>query len=82
MKLFKRLFNIDIHNSVTIYFSMPNSKGTDPLKFRLFLTQGLIQKPRSAVPCPIYGHPSTELPPKRLTECQFPRGNSHHRKEE
>jgi hypothetical protein len=50
---------------------MPHSKGTDPLKFRLLLIQSLTEKQRSAVPHPVYGRPSTKLPPNRLTECCF-----------
>jgi hypothetical protein len=51
-----------------IYQPMPNNEGTDPLKFRILLIHGLTEKHKSAVPCSAYGHPSTESPPKRLTE--------------
>jgi hypothetical protein len=62
MKLFKRLLN-----NFMIYWFMPNNKGTDPLKFRLLLIEGLIENQSSAVPHPVYGCPSTEPSPKRLT---------------
>jgi hypothetical protein len=71
MKLFKRLLDTDICNFVTVYSSVPNGKATDPLKFRLLLTQSLTEKHKFAVLCAVYGCPSTELPPNRLTECHF-----------
>jgi hypothetical protein len=71
IKLFKRLFNVAIHKPMIMYWFTLNNKVTDPLKFRLFLIQGLIKKHWSAVPHPVYGHPSTKLPPKRLTVCHL-----------
>jgi hypothetical protein len=71
LKLFKRLLSVAIHNSVVIYQCLLNNKNTVSLKFRLSLAQGLVEKNNSGVPCPVHGHPSIELPPKRLAEQHF-----------
>jgi hypothetical protein len=47
---------------------MQNNEGTDALKFWLLLKHGIVEKHTSAAPCPVYGHPSTEPPPKRLNQ--------------
>jgi hypothetical protein len=65
-KLFKRLLNVAIHNTMVIYQCLPNNKNMDTLKFKLSLSQGLVEKHSSAVP-----RPSLEPPPKRLTERHF-----------
>jgi hypothetical protein len=67
-KLFKRLLNVAVHNAMVIYRCHPNKKNIDTLKFRLSLAQGLVEKHGSGVPRPVYGRPSIEPPPKRLTE--------------
>jgi hypothetical protein len=41
VKLFKRLLNVTIHNSMVIYWSLQANKKTDPLIFRLHLTKDL-----------------------------------------
>jgi hypothetical protein len=65
MKLHKTLLNVAVHNSIIIrvYQSMPKNKGTDPLKFRPLLIQGLVQKHMSAGPRSVHAHPSTKLYP-------------------
>jgi hypothetical protein len=70
-KLFKRLLNVAIHNAMVIYRSLPNNKNMDTLKFRLSQAKGLVEKYGSRVPRPVYGRPSVEPPPKRLTERHF-----------
>jgi hypothetical protein len=54
-----------------IHWSMPNNKGTNPPKFRLLLMQGGVEKHEPVVPCSVYGQPSTEPPPKRMTGHNF-----------
>jgi hypothetical protein len=71
VKLFKRLLNVAIQNSMIIYRSLSANNKTGPLTLRLHLIKGLIEKHRPGVPCPVYGCPSIEPPPKRLTECHF-----------
>jgi hypothetical protein len=66
-KLFKQLLNVAVHNAMVIYRCHPNKKNIDTLKFRLSLAQGLVEKHGSGVPRPVYGRPSVEPPPKRLT---------------
>jgi hypothetical protein len=56
---------------MVIYWCLPNNKTMDTLNFRLSLAQGLMEKHDSAVPRPVYGCPSLEPPPKRLTEQHF-----------
>jgi hypothetical protein len=69
--LFKRLLSVAIHNAMAICQCLPNNKNMESLKFRLSLAQGLVEKHGSAVPRPVYDHPSLEPPPKRLTERHF-----------
>jgi hypothetical protein len=71
LKLFKRLLTVAIHNAMVVYRCLPNNKNMNPLKFRLSLAQGLVEKHGSSVPHPVYGRPSVEPPPKRLTERHF-----------
>jgi hypothetical protein len=71
MKLFRRLLNVTINNSMIIYRCLPDNKNMDTLKFRLTLAQGLVEKYGPSVPRPVYGRPSVEPPPKRLTERHF-----------
>jgi hypothetical protein len=54
-----------------IYRWLPDNKNMDTLKFRLRLTQGLVEKYGPSVPRPVYGCPSIEPPPKSLTERHF-----------
>jgi hypothetical protein len=56
---------------MVIYQCLSNNKNMDTLKFRLSLAQDLVEKHGSAVPCPVYGRPSLEPPPKRFTEQHF-----------
>jgi hypothetical protein len=49
VKLFKRLLNVVIHNSMVIYRSHPNKEKMDTLQFRLSLAQGLLEKRGSGV---------------------------------
>jgi hypothetical protein len=67
-KLFKRLLDVEIHNAMVMYWSLQNNKNIDSLQFWLSLAQSLIEEHGSGVPPPVYGRPSFELPPKRLTE--------------
>jgi hypothetical protein len=71
MKLFKRLLNVAIHNSMVIYRSLPEKTHMDTLKFRISLAQGLVEKYGPRVPRPVHGRPSVVPPPKRLTERHF-----------
>jgi hypothetical protein len=71
MKLFKRLLNVAIHNSMVIYQYHPNKETMDTLQFRLSLVQGLMEKHGSGVLCPVHGRSSVQPPPKRLTERHF-----------
>jgi hypothetical protein len=71
LKLFKRLLNVAIHNTKVIYRCLPNNKNVDTLKFRLSLAQGLFKKYGFVVPRAVYGRPSLEPLPKRLTERHF-----------
>jgi hypothetical protein len=50
-----------------MYRCLPNNKNIDSLKFKVSLAQGLMEKHGSGVPRPVYGRPSVEPPPKRLT---------------
>jgi hypothetical protein len=68
LKLFKRLLSIEIHDAMVIYRCLPNNRNLDTLKVRLSLAQGLVEEHGSAVHCPVYGRPSLEPPPKRLTQ--------------
>lgn len=43
----------------------------DSLKFRLLLSQGLVEIHDSGISCPVRSHPSAELPAERLTEQHF-----------
>ncbi|XP_023725727.1 piggyBac transposable element-derived protein 4 [Cryptotermes secundus] len=49
LKLFKRLLNVAIHNSMVIYRSHPNKQNLDTLQFRLSLVQGLVEKHGSGI---------------------------------
>jgi hypothetical protein len=68
LKLFKRLLDVATHNTMKIYRCLPYNKNMDTLQFRISIAQDLVEKHRSAVPHPVYGYPSLEPPPKRLTE--------------
>jgi predicted nucleic acid-binding Zn ribbon protein len=72
VKLFKRLLNVAIHNSIVIYRSDPKKQKMDNLQFRLSLAQGLVERHSSGVRRPVHGRPSVLPPPKRLTERHFP----------
>jgi hypothetical protein len=50
VKLFKRLLNVTIHNSMVKYRSLQTNKKIDPLTFRPHLIKGLIGKHRPVVP--------------------------------
>lgn len=56
--------SIVIHKTIINWF-IPNNMGTDPLKFRFLVIQGLVKKHGCAVLQSAYGHPSIKLPPKR-----------------
>ncbi|PNF31583.1 hypothetical protein B7P43_G00790 [Cryptotermes secundus] len=71
LKLFRRLLNVAIHNSMVIYRSHTNKQNLDTLQFRLSLVQGLVEKHSSGVRRPVHGRPSVLPPPKRLTERHF-----------
>jgi hypothetical protein len=71
MKLFKRLFNATIHNSMVIYKSVSANKAIESLTFRLQLIKGLVENHGSPVTHLVYGRPSTEQPPKRLAKHHF-----------
>jgi hypothetical protein len=43
LKLFKRLLNVEIHNTMVMYRSLPNNENIYSPKFRLSLTQGLME---------------------------------------
>jgi hypothetical protein len=45
---------------------MKNNK-TDPQKSSLLLIQGQVKKYKSAAHCPMYAHPLSKQPPKRVT---------------
>ena len=68
LKLFKRLLNVAIQNSMVIYRSHPKKQNLDTLQFRLSLVQGLVEKRGSGVRRPVHGPPSVQTPLKRLTE--------------
>jgi hypothetical protein len=57
-KLFKRLLNVTIRNSMVIYRSLHANKKTDPLIFRLHLTKDLYKNmglsTLSCIQAPIY----------------------------
>jgi hypothetical protein len=72
VKLFKRLLNVAIHNSMVIYRSHPNKQKMDNVQFIISLVQGLVERHSAGVHRPVYGHPSVLPPPKRLTERHFP----------
>ncbi|XP_021913223.1 piggyBac transposable element-derived protein 4-like [Zootermopsis nevadensis] len=72
MTLFKRLLNVAIHNAMVMYRCVPNNKNIDTLRFRISLAQGLVEKHGPGVPRPVFGRPSLEPPPKRLSERHFP----------
>jgi hypothetical protein len=74
LKLFKRVLSVAIHNTVVIYRPLPNNKNMDTINFRLSLAQGIVEKHGPAVPRPVYGRLSLELPPKRRTERHFLEG--------
>jgi hypothetical protein len=71
VKLFKRLLNAAIHNSMVIYRSHPNKENMDTLQFRPSLAQGLMEKHGSGVLRPVHGHLTVQPPPRRLTERHF-----------
>jgi hypothetical protein len=71
IKLFKRLLNVAIHNTTVLFRATTGNQKLDHLSFRLVFIKGLIESHRPAVPRPVYGHPSTKPPPKRLTEWHF-----------
>jgi hypothetical protein len=71
LRLFKRILNVAIHNTLVIYQCLPDNRNMNTLKFRLSLAQDLVEKHGSGVPHPVYGCPSVEPPPKRLTEGHF-----------
>jgi hypothetical protein len=50
LKLFKNLLSVTIHNAMVIYQCLPDNKNMKPLKFRLSLAQGLMEKRGSGVP--------------------------------
>jgi hypothetical protein len=56
---------------MVIYRCLPNNKNIDSLTFRLSLAQDLVEKHSTGVPRSVHGGPSTEPPPKRLTERHF-----------
>ena len=68
LKLFRRLLNVAIHNSMVIYRSHTNKQNLDTLQFRLSLVQGLVEKHGSGVRRPVHGPQSVQPPLKRLTE--------------
>jgi hypothetical protein len=53
-----------------IYWSTQHNKGTDPLKFKILLIQGLTGT--DAIPHSVYGCSSMEPPPATPTERHFP----------
>jgi hypothetical protein len=57
-------------HSGTFWATTDNQK-LDHLSFRLALIKGLIESHRPTVPWPMYGCPSIDPPPKRLTEWHF-----------
>jgi hypothetical protein len=67
IKIFKRLLNVAVHNTVVLFRATTGSQKLDYLSFRLALIKGLIETHGLAV----YGRPSVEPPPKRLTERHF-----------
>jgi hypothetical protein len=71
IKFFKRLLNVPVHNTTVLYRATTSNQKLDHMSFRLALIKGLIDTYRPGVPWPVHGHPSTEPPPKRLTERHF-----------
>lgn len=69
LKLLKRLLNVAIQNIMVLYYwSLPINRNRGSLKFGLSLAQGLVQMHSSGVSCPVHGHPSNKLLPKRILE--------------
>jgi hypothetical protein len=72
VKLFQRLLNVAIHNSMVIYRSHPIKEKMDTLHFRLSLAQDLVEERGYGVLRPAHDRPSVQPPPKWLTEKTFP----------
>ncbi|XP_054259936.1 piggyBac transposable element-derived protein 4-like [Macrosteles quadrilineatus] len=69
VKIFKRLLNISVLNSFIIWKS--NTQKIDHISFRLDLIKMLFETHGPEVPRPVFGRPSIEPRPARLTERHF-----------
>lgn len=71
VKIFKRLLNIAVLNSYIMFKSNRPNQKSDHLTFRLDLIKMLFETYGPEVPRPVFGRPSIEPKPARLTERHF-----------
>ena len=69
VKLFRRLLNVAVHNSLVIYNSQ--NIAMDHLTFRLKLITSIFETYGRAVKSRKHGRPSVNPPPARLTKRHF-----------